>query len=170
WRGAGGQRLDADGNNVYDHSAAVALMDAWWPRLVRGIFEPTLGKELFDRVESDVLSLDDFGWGWATHVQKDLRAVLGRHVRGHYSRQYCGSDRRACRTVLLTALDAAIAEQVAARGEHTSDWKVPATCAQTDPPACDQIVPSTAGAVDTPPFPWQNRGTYHQVVKVRGHR
>jgi hypothetical protein len=31
-------------------------------------------------------------------------------------------------------------------------------------------VPTTAGAIDTPPFPWQNRGTYHQVVGLTGHR
>ncbi|MEA2431954.1 MAG: hypothetical protein QOI19_2427, partial [Thermoleophilaceae bacterium] len=35
WHASGSQRLDANGDNVYDHSAAVALMDAWWPRLVR---------------------------------------------------------------------------------------------------------------------------------------
>ena len=31
---------------------------------------------------------------------------------------------------------------------------------------CDQNVPSALGAVETPPFPWQNRGTYHQVVEL----
>jgi hypothetical protein len=31
-------------------------------------------------------------------------------------------------------------------------------------------VPNTAGAIATPPFPWQNRGTYHQVVELTGHR
>ncbi len=169
WRRSGGQRLDANGDNAYDHSAAVALMDAWWPRLVRGIFEDDLGKDLFDRVEDEVLGLGGFGWDWATHVQKDLRAVLGRRVRGRYSRLYCGRDRAACRTVLLTALDAAIADQTAKRGNDPSAWRVPATC-ETGQGACDQIEPNTAGAVDTPPFPWQNRGTYHQVVKVRGHR
>jgi hypothetical protein len=70
--------------------------------------------------------------------------------------------------VLLTALDAAIAEQTAKRGADPATWKVPATC--DDPDTCDELVPATAGAVDTPPFPWQNRGTYHQVVKVRDRR
>ena len=41
---------------------------------------------------------------------------------------------------------------------------------QTEPAGCDQIVPTTAGAIDTPPFPWQNRGTYHQVAKLRARR
>lgn len=169
WRASGGQRLDANGDNVYDHSAAVAIMDAWWPRLVRGMFEDDLGTELFTSVESNVLGLDGFGWSWASQVQKDLRAVLGKRVPGH-SRRYCGRTRAACRAVLLKALDDAIAEQSAKRGPDPSQWKVPATCPQTQPASCDQIVPATAGAIDTPPFPWQNRGTYHQVVRVRQRR
>src|SRR3954463_344718 len=77
WHASGSHRLDSDGDNVYEHSAAVALMDAWWPGVVRGEFQPALGKTLFDRVVKDVLSLGSFSaWGWATHVQKDLRNVL----------------------------------------------------------------------------------------------
>jgi acyl-homoserine lactone acylase PvdQ len=168
WRRSGSQRLDADGDNVYDHSAAVAIMDAWWPRLVRGMFEPALGKDLFDNVSSHVIGLGGFGWDWGSQVQKDLRDVLHQPEKGRYSRQYCGATRSACRAVLLKALDEALAEQVAKRGPDTATWKVQATCA--DPDTCDEIVPTTGGAVDTPPFPWQNRGTYHQVVRVRSHR
>jgi acyl-homoserine lactone acylase PvdQ len=163
WRKAGGQRLDGDGDNLYDNGPAVTVMDAWWPKLVTAMFADDLGEELFDRVEGEVLGLGDFGWSWATHVQKDLRAVLGRHVRGHYSRLYCGRSRAACRGVLLKALDEAVAEVASKRGADPAKWTVPATCDE----GCDQIEPNTAGAVDTPPFPWQNRGTYHQVVKLR---
>jgi hypothetical protein len=45
-----------------------------------------------------------------------------------------------------------------------------ATCDKKDPPICDQEVPNTAGAIDTPPFPWQNRGTYHQIIGLTAHR
>jgi hypothetical protein len=31
-------------------------------------------------------------------------------------------------------------------------------------------VPSALGAVETPPFPWQNRGTFHQVVELAARR
>jgi hypothetical protein len=47
---------------------------------------------------------------------------------------------------------------------------VPATCEQASPPKCDQNVPTALGAVETPPFPWQNRGTYHQVVELTARR
>jgi acyl-homoserine lactone acylase PvdQ len=177
WHRSGSQRLDANGDNVYDHSAAVALMDAWWPRAVRGEFRPALGTTLFSKVVSDVLGLGGFNdWAWATHVQKDLRDVLRAPERGRYSRLYCGGPSRAgararCRTVLLASLRAAVGDVTKKYGSgDTAQWKVPATCAKASPPACDQIVPNTAGAIDTPPFPWQNRGTYHQVVELSRHR
>jgi acyl-homoserine lactone acylase PvdQ len=170
WRASGANRLDANGDNVYDHSAAVALMDAWWPLLVRAEFQPRLGKKLFDAVESNFLGLGGtFSWGWASQVQKDLRATLGRKERGRYSRLYCG-PRAACRTKLLASLHAAVATVTKKYGSATpSDWKVPATC-DNDTVKCDQIEPNTAGAVATPAFPWQNRGTYHQVIEVAGKR
>jgi hypothetical protein len=31
---------------------------------------------------------------------------------------------------------------------------------------CDANNPITAGAIDTPPQPFQNRGTFHQAVEV----
>lgn len=183
WQRAGGQRLAPEGSNVYDHSAAVALMDAWWPLAVRAMFQPALGKELFDTVESRVLSLSGFGWAWGSQVQKDLRSVLGRPERGRYSRAYCGGPlrepirrrrlarvRRKCRARLLASLDQAVAAVRAKRGPDPSAWKVPATCPKTKPASCDQEVPVTGGAVPTPPFPWQNRGTYHQVTELNGHR
>ncbi|MFL5780255.1 MAG: hypothetical protein ACJ760_02985, partial [Thermoleophilaceae bacterium] len=79
--------------------------------------------------------------------------------------------RHACRGILLRTLREA-AKTVAKRqgSANPAKWKLHATCEQTDPPKCDQLVPSTAGAVDTPPFPWQNRGTYHQVDEIPGHR
>ena len=186
WRRSGSHRLDRNGDNVYEHSAAIVLMDAWWPRIVRRQFQPALGKLLFEMLERRVLSLggpDNWGWDWGTHVQKDLRAVLGRRVRGRYSRLYCGGPvaqpasgkarrrtRERCRQVLLGALRAAVAEVKAARGASPSGWRLAATCEDTDPPTCDQHVPTTAGAVDTPPFPWQNRGTFHQVDEIPGKR
>jgi acyl-homoserine lactone acylase PvdQ len=186
WVRSGSNRLDANGDNVYDHSAAIALMDAWWPRLVRAEFQPGLGKRLFDFVESQVLGIggpDDWGWVWTSQVQKDLRSVLGRRERGRYSRIYCGGPvpepihgkrlrhaRRHCRGVLLSTLRAAVAEVAQKRGSDPAQWKLQAVCDQTDPPSCDQLVPNTAGAVATPPFPWQNRGTYHQIDEIPGHR
>jgi acyl-homoserine lactone acylase PvdQ len=166
WVRSGSQRLDANGDNVYDHSAAVALMDAWWPRMVRAEFQPVVGKRLFDIIEDRVLGLGGFGWSWASQVQKDLRNVLGAREPAHGRR--LAHARRHCRSLLLTTLRSAAAAVRQKLGPDPAGWKVYATC--KNPDDCDEIVPNTAGAVDTPPFPWQNRGTYHQVVEVNGHR
>jgi hypothetical protein len=96
--------------------------------------------------------------------------TLGRKVRGPHSRRYCGT-RKTCRRRLLSTLDEAAADARAAFGsDDPAAWKVPATCPDESPPKCDQHVPTALGAVETPPFPWQNRGTYHQVVELTGRR
>ncbi len=181
WHRSGSNRLDANGDNVYDHSAAVALMDAWWPRFVTAEFKPALGNDLLTMVEDNVLSLGgDFGWDWGTAVQKDLRDVLGAPEKGRMSQLYCGGPRArprteaqrrraatACRKVLLSTL--ADAQTAVAKQQGTpqmSQWKVEAVCDS----GCDDIEPNTAGAVDTPAFPWQNRGTYHQIIEIGDHR
>jgi hypothetical protein len=110
--------------------------------------------------------------------------VLGRLERGRFSQMYCGGPARGrvrgkrlakvrarCRTVLLASLHEAVADVTKKYGsDDPAKWKVAATCEQKDPPECDQEVPAALGAVDTPPFPWQNRGTFHQVVELAGHR
>jgi acyl-homoserine lactone acylase PvdQ len=182
WHLSGANRLDKNGDNVYEHSGAVALMDAWWPKFVTAEFEPVLGDQLFGMVRDRVLGLGGFGWDWASQVQKDLRSVMGAPEKGRYSRIYCGGPRHqsttrreqllaqaACRRVLLSTLEDAYQEVSAAQGSpDPKSWKVYATCSDSD--TCDEIVPNTAGAVDTPPFPWQNRGTFHQIDEIGGHR
>jgi hypothetical protein len=188
WHKSGSHRLDENGDNVYEHSAAVALMDAWWPRFVTGSFEPVLGKDLFGQLRDAFLGLGDgtagSGWNWGSQVQKDLRSVLGRKERGRYTRAYCGGPaatplrgkrvrkvRSRCRGILLSTLRDAVAAVKQKQGsDDPGQWKVPALCDKKSPPACDQEVPTDLGAVDTPAFPWQNRGTYHQVVELSGHR
>jgi acyl-homoserine lactone acylase PvdQ len=184
WRAGGSNRLDTDGDNVYEHSAAVLVMDAWWPRFVTQAFRPALGDELFKTVTERVLGLGGFGWSWSSHVQKDLRNVLGRKVRGRYSRYYCGSEPtvqpvkgtgravvlKRCRAILLHSLRQAVQFVTQEQGSDVSQWKYMATCPTTTPRKCVQNEPNTAGAVETPPFPWQNRGTYHQVDEILGRR
>jgi len=180
WRGGGAYRRDLDGDNVYDEGPAVALMDAWWPRLLEAAFKPVVGQRFMDETRKINPFISGpgpggsaFGSGWWGYVDKDLRKLLGQRVRGPLSRPYCGrGNLRRCRALLITTLNDA---QIEVRREYgvteAAEAKVPATCAEgQEPQQCDQIEFTTAGAVPTPPIPWQDRPTFQQIVAVEGRR
>src|SRR3954447_10578039 len=116
WQRSGAHRIDRDGVGRYEHSDAIWIMDAWWPRLVKAEFQSVLGATLFKAIEGmNELSNDPnnhgqhlgSAWqhGWYGYVIKDLRTLLGRSVRGRYSREYCGrGSLRRCRTALVASL------------------------------------------------------------------
>ena len=138
WRRAGSMRKDADRNGIYEHTEAIRILDAWWPKLVDAQFAPVLGKPLLDRFLA-IKNLDNDPNNHGDHlgsayqggtyglVEKDLRTLLGRRrlrraghgraiarVRGRYSRTYCGGSKRRkgnlkrCRRALARSLKAAV--------------------------------------------------------------
>ena len=192
WVARGAHRVDRNGDNGYEDSGAVALMDAWWDPLIRGIYEPVLGRDLTERVRS-LLPFHDppgpggsaFFGGWYGYVEKDLRAVLGKRVRRPYSRRYCGrgsmrkrrgarrrrlASLRRCRAIVVRTLAEAAGRAEARYGGPLESLRVPATCAEVTPPRCDQITFTATGAISTAPIPWQDRGTFQQAVEVKGDR
>ncbi len=181
WAAGGSQRRSAGGSNVVADSPAVLLMDTWWPLLVRAEFQPAVGRPLMDFVSNQFNSIqpdgirdgtgNGFFAGWEMYVQQDLRQVLHRPVAGRFSRTYCGSGKlKRCRALLVRTLLQAAARLRARYGPSMGAWKLPVTCAVTTPPSCDQIVPTAAGAINIPPQPFDNRGTFYQAVAVTGHR
>jgi acyl-homoserine lactone acylase PvdQ len=180
WHGGGSHRRDLDGDNVYDEGPAVALMDAWWPRLLKASFEPVVGSRFMTEAQRINPFISGpgpggsaFGSGWWGYVDKDLRSLLGQRVRGPLSRAYCGRGKlRACRAILVSTLrDAAIEVRARYGVADLGAVAVPATCEKGQTPqGCDQIEFTTAGAVDTPPIPWQDRPTFQQIVAVEGRR
>jgi acyl-homoserine lactone acylase PvdQ len=177
WERAGAHRRDVDRDNVYEHSAAVALMDAWWDPMVRGVFTPVLGSRLLEHIR-DVIGFgsppgpggSSFGSGWWGYLEKDLRRMLGMRVRQPLRRRYCGRGSRVrCRRLLIGTLkDAARRVREIHNVTDLNAVRIPATCGR--PRNCDQIEFVTAGGVSTPPIPFQNRPTFQQVVEVQGHR
>src|SRR3954465_3295862 len=179
WQRSGAHRIDRDGDGEYDSAAAIELMDAWWPLLVRAEFEPVLGKSLLKAIQTmNELSNDPnnhgqhlgSAWqhGWYGYVIKDLRSLLKQRVRGRYSRVYSGRGALArCRSALRSALRAALkvdpaklyADDVCAKAGRPGDQ----TC-------FDAIYFRPLGAITQPLIPWQNRPTFQQVVEVEGHR
>ena len=159
-------------------------MDAWWPRFVtRRSSSRRWARSLFDMVERPGARLRRLRLGLGRpRSRRTSAACSASREQGRYSRIYCGGPRpqpssaagfqqarAACRQVLLSTLAAAYDEVAAEAGQRRSRAvEGLATC--DDPSTCDQNVPNTAGAVDTPPFPWQNRGTFHQIEEIAGHR
>jgi acyl-homoserine lactone acylase PvdQ len=177
WVRQGSHRRDLDGQNEVEHGPAIAVMDEWWPLLVRRVFEPVLGQDAFAAVR-DVHSFGSpppadgsaFGSGWWSEVHTDLRSLLGARVRDPLSRPYCGRGKvRRCRRALLGTLTQAIANAKERYGVDSLEAiEMQAVCDDGD--LCDEISFTTAGAVGMPDIPWQDRPTFQQIVEVQGHR
>ena len=166
WRTSGSSRLDRERDGRIDDPGA-AVMDAAWPKLADAVMAPVLGP-LVDRLAALHGRSDDAGpggsayiSGWYGYVEKDLRAVLGREVRGPYSRRYCGAGVLAsCREALWAALDAAAAELEKTQGPAPSAWRADATA---------ERIRFTSGVL-TDTMRWTNRPTFQQLMSFTGHR
>jgi acyl-homoserine lactone acylase PvdQ len=171
WAAAGGHRRDLNGDGHDEMTPAIALMDAWWPRLVRAEFEPTLGRALFRQAQG-MLSVGDhtrgeptapdFFAGWWGYVSKDLRTLFGPAPNGAWSKVYCGGGSQSeCRSTLRNSLRQAldVSRQTLYGGGD---------CASTPEPSCyDQNRSIIASGVSIPPAPFQNRPTFQQTVSVQ---
>jgi hypothetical protein len=188
WMADGAHRRDKDRSGQYEHSEAVKLMDAWWPRWIRAQFEPVLGAELYDALaleperepgDEGMIDLDDepnangthvgsaYIAGWYGYAEKDLRTILGHDVAGAYSRPYCGGgDRAACAQLLRQTLLEAVAEPAATlyQDEVCAEDDTPGF---EDPQLCfDAIAHTPAGAITQPLIHWINRPTFQQIVEL----
>jgi acyl-homoserine lactone acylase PvdQ len=166
WQAAGSSRLDRDLDGTIDDPGA-AVMDAAWPLLGDAVLGPVLGP-LLDRLAALHGRSDDAGSGgsaylsgWYGYVDKDLRNLLGRQVRGPFSRGYCGAGvLKACREALWGALDEAAAELENTQGPAPSSWRADATA---------ERIRFTSGVLqDT--MRWTNRPTFQQLMSFSSHR
>ncbi len=163
WAASGAHRVDRNGDGQYDDQAAVALMDAWWPRLIHAAFDGTL-----DGLYQDVLvPIDDpnrlaglgssFQGGYYGYVQKAVRMALGQPVAGRFGVLRCANGTLAgCRGALIGSL----AQTIQALGPDPSTWDANE--------AGDQIRFESIGLIGIPNIPWQNRPTFQQVVQATG--
>jgi acyl-homoserine lactone acylase PvdQ len=173
WRKAGGLRRDKDRSGAYDNADAVRIMDAWWPRLVRAEFRPALGQAAFKQL-SDTVDFDNepnnggqhlgsaYQDGWYGYTRKDLMSVLGRKVRGPYSRVYCGrGSLKRCRTALRRSLRAALAAP--ASKLYGGDPK----CPNSDQWCFDAVNFRAVGGATQPLIHWINRPTFQQANEIQ---
>jgi hypothetical protein len=65
---------------------------------------------------------------WIAYLNKDLRTILGEHVRGKYAVRYCGGGNlKLCRKLMWGAIDKAGRELAAKQGPNPVDWHSSAT-------------------------------------------
>jgi hypothetical protein len=167
WATAAAHRRDFNHDGLYDDPQAPAIMDAWWSRLVSAMFNTpsgnaisNLGLGIHDAPQGHQGSA--FGGGVYSHVEKDLRQVLGQPVTDPFSQTYCGGGVLAtCASQLWAALDTtATALQSEFGSANIADWK--RTIAH------DDVRSSGLGVATLPAFHWINRPTFQQVVQIGG--
>jgi acyl-homoserine lactone acylase PvdQ len=166
WAAEGGNRLDADLDGRID-AAGAAVLDAAWEGLAEAVLSPVLGP-LTSRLAALHARSDDPGpngsaylAGWYGYVDKDLRALLGRPVRGGFSRRYCGGGvLEVCREALWRALNDAAARLEASQGADPALWRADATGERIR--FLSGLLPDT--------MRWTNRPTFQQLMSFSGHR
>jgi hypothetical protein len=181
WYADGSHRRDLTNKDIskpgtYQHGEAITIMDAWWPKLLEAEFEPALGSEVFGAVQGMLLfgapypggepEAPEFQDGWYGYVSKDLRDLLAvangaPKPSAPYSRVYCGNGSLgACRNALQTSLAEALSVTPAQIYGHGA-------CAENAQASCfDENRWTSASGVSVPPFPFQNRPTFQQVVEL----
>jgi acyl-homoserine lactone acylase PvdQ len=180
WYTDGGHRRDLTNRDItkpgtYQHNDAITIMDAWWPKLLDAEFHPALGDGPFNAVQTLLPfglpdpggqpTPPDFAVGWYGQVSKDLRGLLAATGQGPTpadpnSRVYCGNGSfAACQGALQNSLLAALAQtpqQIYGQG----------ACAKDPQASCfDLNTWVVAGGISIPPFPFQNRPTFQQVIE-----
>ena len=160
------QRRDRSGDGVYDDTAAVALMDAWYDHMI----DATLPQMTSPAVEARAHTGRDnkpgsrgsaYNSGWYSHLGRVFDMALG-DVEGPFRQLRCAdSDAfEDCRNALLSSLDLAIAD-LGGIGE-INNW--------TANQAADEVTFEAIGLDSLPNQHWINRPTFQQVIQFNSQR
>ncbi|MCU0298729.1 MAG: penicillin acylase family protein [Candidatus Nanopelagicales bacterium] len=171
WMADGGHRRDLDKDGAYEHTEAIQILDAWWPKLMTAQFGPGLGDSALTEIQKMIAfganttrpSAPGFADGWWGYSLQDLKRVLtGAPVEGGFPVAFCGNgDLTACSTALQDSLKSALsvtAAELYGSGACTSDPQ----------PSCWNANRArvTAGVTKPNVYPFQNRPTFQQAVSV----
>jgi acyl-homoserine lactone acylase PvdQ len=171
WITRGASRLDRDLDGRIDDPGA-AVLDQSWDALSAAVLRPVVGDLADDpngllrqRQRQDqsprTSNGSSYGGGWYGYVSKDLRSLLGRPVKGPYSRRYCGNgDLAACRASLWAVIKQSADALAATQGNNPGAWRADATQERID------FMPGLLGST----MRWTNRPTLHQLMEFSGHR
>jgi hypothetical protein len=152
WVDRDAPRVDADLDGVYDE-AGPTIMDAVWRPVAEAVMADRLGPLVED--VNDVRSLG--GLSGESYVDKDLRTLLGKRVRGEFNLSYCGrGDLDRCRASLWAAIHEAADGLEAEFGSGApASWRGEASTTGFQP----GLLPDR--------FPTTNRPTFQQVLEFQ---
>ena len=159
WIADGTMRRDGDRDGSYDKSAAVAIMDAWWEKLIRAVYDPVV-----ENATRFPLPLDNapgptgssYQDGWYGYLWTDFSMVLGDPVKSPTSRIYCGGTKDAsgslgeCAKRVLASL---VAAGDALGGSDPGAWSSNAEAERI------RFLPGAALSMQ-----WVNRPTTQQIA------
>ncbi len=172
WSRQGGSRLDRDLDGTIDHPGAAVLDGVeraddpgeyrlGFRSLADAVMEPVFGPLLDDL--ADVQGRDavgSFGSGWYSYVDKDLRTLLDRRVRGRFALRYCGGGSLPrCREALWGALKETADALAAEQGPDPAAWRSRRATRTRFVPG---LLPDT--------IRYTNRPAYQQVLELAGRR
>ena len=126
WAAAGGSLLDADGDGKTD-AAGAAIIDAAWKDITTAGLCPALGASGCKLLETRISRYEPSGQysGWHQYMDKDLRTLLRRSVKGKYALRYCGKGKvTTCSASLWKAIDKATASLAKSQGSDPAAWRV----------------------------------------------
>lgn len=131
WHQHGGSRLDRTGNGQITDPGA-AIIDTAWPLLANAWAMPVLGSSMTAKLASIAPQYDQPPGGqyagWHIWMYKDLRTLLGDHVRGKFTVRYCGGGSlQRCQAMLWAAIDQAGNMLAASQGPDPTAWHSSAT-------------------------------------------
>jgi hypothetical protein len=138
-------RVDADNDRLWD-DAGPTIASALRVPITEAVLRPRFGDLL--GALSDVRGLG--GQNGESYVDKDLRTLLGRRVRGPFNLRYCGAGSLSrCAADLWAALDGAVKEVAATQSDpDPNNWR--STAARTS--FVPGLLPDTIRATNRPTF------------------
>ncbi|MDH4041325.1 MAG: penicillin acylase family protein, partial [Gammaproteobacteria bacterium] len=156
WVADDAPRLDADNDGFYDESGPT-IMDALFKPLAEAVMRPVFGD--LTQALDDIRDLDgganpSSSPPGASFMDKDLRTLLGKDVKGKFKLSYCGNgDLETCRDSLWQVVEEVSQQLAAERGNDPSTWLRPAFRSGFAP----GLIPET--------FRGTNRPTFQQVLE-----
>ena len=134
WRKRHGSRLDRNGDGLIDAPGA-AVMDGSWTNIANAFMKPRIGSQL-DELDSLFSRFDQPPGGqysgWYQYFDRDINALLGRHVPSPFNLAYCGKGKlEKCQTDIWKAIDKSGDEIAAEQGTgDPTQWHSDATAEQ----------------------------------------